>query len=245
MDGESINAQPTGEHLIMRPSTRADLDSITCVVEAGFPDDLGCPYKFPYRAKYPEYIDQPEKYISLVVTAPVSLGKEVVQKPISIGIWDVAGETKSAGGGLGINERRDANPEHMRAYSRTMTYAFDTYFAKYGNRQLHLGWLITHPDFRRRGAATMLCDWGRKEAMKRGWMWTVIASPIGKLLYEHLGCDLVGAETIRVLGEDESVDIYMMEERFKHTAWHESVIAPVSTLMSLGLGALYYIFGRK
>jgi len=38
-----------------------------------------------------------------------------------------------------------------------------------------------------------------------------------KSLYEHLGCDLVGTETIRVYGEDENVVIYLMEEKFRHT----------------------------
>jgi hypothetical protein len=130
----------------------------------------------------------------------------------------------------------------MTAYSKTMTDAFEKYFSKHGHKQVHLEWLITHPDFRRRGAATMLCNWGREEAMKRSWMWTVISSPMGKSVYEHLGCDLLGAETVRVPGEVEHVVIYMMEEKFKHTAWHTSLVALVSALV--GLGALYCIFGR-
>lgn len=129
----------------------------------------------------------------------------------------------------------------MSAYSETMKYAFEKYFAKYEKKQIHLVWLITHPDFRRRGAATMLCNWGREEAIKRGWMWTVIASPMGKSVYEHLGCDLLGTETVRVPGEVENVVIYMMEEKFKHPAWLASLVL-VSALV--GLGALYCIFWR-
>src|ERR1700733_3538890 len=66
--------------LLMRPATKADLDAITRVAQAGFPDDPGCNYKYPYRYEHPhdfwkwtrlqyeEYIDQPEKYAVLVVT---------------------------------------------------------------------------------------------------------------------------------------------------------------------------------
>jgi hypothetical protein len=99
MGGGPINTEClVGEPLIMRLATKADLDSITWVVEAGFPDDTGCPYKFPCRGKHPEdfwkwtrveyeeYLNQPEKYVSLVVTAPVPAddGNGVVHKPISI-----------------------------------------------------------------------------------------------------------------------------------------------------------------
>jgi hypothetical protein len=80
---------------------------------AGFPDDPGCNYKFPYRNQYPddfwywtrleyeEYLDQPAKFASLVVTAPVTRddGDEVSHVPIAVGIWDIAVETKSIGGG--------------------------------------------------------------------------------------------------------------------------------------------------
>lgn len=125
-----------------------------------------------------------------------------------------------------------------------MGYAFEKYFEQYGKNQIHLEWLITHPDFRRRGAATMLCNWGRRFAYQKGWMWTVIASPMGKAVYEHLGCNLVGTETIRVRGEDESVDIFMMEERLidKHTRLQAPFAISVSVLASLSLFALYYIF---
>lgn len=143
---------------------------------------------------------------------------------------------------MGIDKRHDANPSHMRAYASTMGYAFEKYFAQYGENQIHLEWLITPPDFRRRGAATRLCNWGRSFASKRGWMWTVIASPMGQPLYEHLGCHLVGTEPIRVHGEDESVDIFMMEESYENTSLRRFFIALLATLGSLSLGILYFIF---
>ncbi|OTB09305.1 hypothetical protein M426DRAFT_315877 [Hypoxylon sp. CI-4A] len=173
----------------MRAATKADLDAITWIVVGGFPDDPGCNYKFPYRTEYPDdfrkwtrleyegYLNQPDKYASLVTTAPVLAEGRVIQKPIAIGIWDV-----SACKDRGIDKRRDANSEHMKAYAAASSHGFEKYFAKYGNKQLNLWMLITHPDFRRRGAATML------------------------------GYDLVGSVTARVLREDEHVDIDIMEK---------------------------------
>lgn len=104
----------------------------------------------------------------------------------------------------------------MRAYAKTMARGFEKYFAKYGKEQVHLWMLITHPNFRRRGAGTMLCDWGQKESAKRGgWVLTLMASPMGRLLYEGLGYKLVGTEKAQLDGENERVDIYCMKKRNK------------------------------
>lgn len=74
-------------------------------------------------------------------------------------------------------------------------------------------WLITHPDFRRRGAATSMCNWGREEAERRGgWTLTVMASPMGRLLYEHLDYKFVGSEVAQVNGEDEMVVLDIMNK---------------------------------
>lgn len=105
--------------------------------------------------------------------------------------------------------------EHLEVYVRTIDRCFVKYLARYGEEQLLLWELMTHPDFRRRGAGTMLCDWGEKEAAKKGWTLTVMSSPIGRLLYEHLGYELVGSERVQADGEDEAFDIYSL---IKHTS---------------------------
>ncbi|KAJ6188442.1 acyl-CoA N-acyltransferase [Penicillium mononematosum] len=104
---EPIKAEPpAGEQLIMRPATKADLDSMTWIVEAGFPDCPRVPAALIIYGSGQEWcmkgISTPEKYASLVVTAPVPFasGKRVVHKPTSIGVWDVAIETKPTGGDL-------------------------------------------------------------------------------------------------------------------------------------------------
>lgn len=98
----------------MRPATKADLDAITEVARAGFPDDPGCNYKFPYRDEYPkdfwkwtrleyeEYLNQPGKFAVLVVTTPVARADGISNDTIAIGVWDIAVETKSTGGGISL-----------------------------------------------------------------------------------------------------------------------------------------------
>lgn len=113
----------------------------------------------------------------------------------------------------GIHERRDANPAHMREYARALSAGFARFFAPYGKEQIHLWLLVTHPNFRRRGAGTMLCNWGLVEATKKGWILTVLASPMGKILYEHLGYNLVGTEKVQADGEDETFNVYCLEQK--------------------------------
>lgn len=96
----------------MRTATKADLNAITNIIWAGFPDDPGCDYKFPYRheyeddfrqwtsAEYGEYIEQPEKFAVHVVDAPFTgEGGASFSEPIAIGVWDTAALTDSTGGG--------------------------------------------------------------------------------------------------------------------------------------------------
>jgi len=230
-----------GEPLQIRHATHDDLDDILWIVTDGYPDDPGCDYKYPQRNKYPEdfekwtrkeykdYLKRSRKFVFLVVTAPTSGGAEEStprHKPIALGIWDIAALADSKGtllphaiptavpdtiADVWPPSRRDMSFPHVRMYNDTLIRGFKKHFLKYGSRQMHLWLLITHPDWRRRGAGTMLCNWGLKESNKRGnWPLTVMASPMGKPFYEHLGYELRGTETARVKGEEEKVDIWFL-----------------------------------
>lgn len=99
--------------LILRKATKADLDDITRVAQAGFPDDPEFNYRFPHRDKWPEdswkwtrreyegYIEQPEKFAVLVVTASVATNGKAADRPIALAVWDLAVLTEPTGGGLG------------------------------------------------------------------------------------------------------------------------------------------------
>ena len=93
-----------------------------------------------------------------------------------------------------------------------LDYVCAKYFAKYRKERLHLAMLLTHPDFRGRGAAKMLCEWGEEEAGKKGWTVTVTASPMGARFYKATGWKVVGEkEKIWVDVEDQviGVDCFM------------------------------------
>ena len=98
----------------------------------------------------------------------------------------------------------------MKEFGDTLSAAYNKYLSGYGEKQIHLWLLTTHPDFRRRGAGTMLCNWGIDRAAEKGWVVTVLASPLGKLLYEYLGCKLLGSVTVRVDEEKEKLLVFCL-----------------------------------
>ncbi|KAL8834336.1 MAG: hypothetical protein Q9170_003790 [Blastenia crenularia] len=220
--GLAPEAPQTGNEvgeLSLRTATEADLDELTQVAQAGFPDDPEWNYRFPNRRKYPEdnwkcirreyeeYLAQPEKYVVLVVTAPVKSSERLISKVIALAVWDISILTKQTGGDSGVHERRDANPAHMEEFARALDNAFIQYFDRYGGNQIHLWLLTTHPKFRRLGAGRMLCNWGLNMATRKSWVMTVMASPMGKLLYEHLGYRLLGSVVVQVGEEKEKLNI--------------------------------------
>jgi len=50
------------------------------------------------------------------------------------------------------------NKAHFLAFANATGEAFQKYFAKYAEKQIHLWLLVIHPDFRRHGAGTMLTE---------------------------------------------------------------------------------------
>ncbi|KAH7377964.1 acyl-CoA N-acyltransferase [Cadophora sp. MPI-SDFR-AT-0126] len=211
----------------LRKADKSDLEDITTVAQAGFPDDPEFDYRFPKRDKYPEdnrkwikreyqaYIEQPEKFTVMIVTTPVEKDGQVASQAIALAVWDISVLTEATGGDDGLQERRDVNRTHFEEFGKAMAKGFDDYFACYGKEQVHLWLLATHPDFRRRGAGTMLCNWGTERATEKGWVLTVLASPMGNKLYQELGYKLVGQFTVRADHEEESLEIYCLVKKTK------------------------------
>ena len=97
--------------LVLRAATSDDLDSLTRIVQVGFPDDPEVNYRFPKREQYPEdyyewtrkeyqgYLGQPKTYVvHLIEIADESDGK-VVMKPAALAVWDIAVLTQANGSG--------------------------------------------------------------------------------------------------------------------------------------------------
>ena len=114
---------------------------------------------------------------------------------------------------LGLDQRKDANKEHCLKFYEVAGRRFQTPFAVFAEEQVNLSALVVHPDFRRRGAGTMLVDWGIKAAYGKGWPVTLYTSPMGKLLYQHLGFQPITTERVRVEDEDETLVSQVMALR--------------------------------
>jgi predicted N-acetyltransferase YhbS len=76
----------------------------------------------------------------------------------------------------------------------------------YGNKQVSLAQLATHPDHFRRGAETMLAKWEMELAEKNKWAITVFAGPMAYGPYERLGFKPLGIATTQGKDEEEKVE---------------------------------------
>ncbi|KAK6212665.1 hypothetical protein LQW54_005087 [Pestalotiopsis sp. IQ-011] len=106
--------------ITVKLATIDDLDDLTRIAQAGFPDDPEFDYRFPYRKQFPddnwdwtkqeykEYLKQPNKYSVLLATLPPIEEEDKREqklersRPISVAlaVWDVQVNTASLGGGL-------------------------------------------------------------------------------------------------------------------------------------------------
>jgi GNAT superfamily N-acetyltransferase len=128
---------------------------------------------------------------------------------------------------IGVDERKDANREHCRAFSEAVKQRPKKYFSQYGVKQVYLSILMTHPDFRRHGAGTMLMKWGIDHAREKRWPVTVCASPMGRLLYAHLGFEVIAIEEVRVDDEEDVLQTTIMVLKANSTAtvgWWQTAV---------------------
>ena len=111
----------------------------------------------------------------------------------------------------GALARKDANFGRIGLFRKVLGEAAGEYFARaYGGDQLHLQLLGTHPDHRRRGYGTALCNWGISLAKDDGVVVSLFASPMGFPLYSQLGFKDLGTLTVQVLGETDKVVLKAM-----------------------------------
>lgn len=106
-------------------------------------------------------------------------------------------------------ERRDFNPTHFLQSAKIHKQAYQDYLSQYENPIL-LSWLCTLPNFRRRGAGVLLCKWGLDLAKMEGCAAAVMASEMGKPLYESVGFEVKGKFVVRIDGEDEKLEKWAM-----------------------------------
>jgi GNAT superfamily N-acetyltransferase len=93
----------------------------------------------------------------------------------------------------------------MKAYKDAIDAAIRKYLVPLGPGRIYLYMLVTHPDYRHRGAATALCEWGMDKAKEHNMCVALMGSPMGSPLYRHLGFQELGTVTVQVMGEEEKL----------------------------------------
>ena len=101
----------TSSELSLRLATEEDLDDITQVALEGLADDPELDYWFPRRHDFPadywkwqrqefkEYLEQPEKYAVVCVTAPAAPDRKTSGQAVSFAVWDMSFPNRPRGGG--------------------------------------------------------------------------------------------------------------------------------------------------
>lgn len=83
-------------------------------------------------------------------------------------------------------------------------------FRAYGDDQLKLMHLATHPRFWGRQAGSLLCRWGVEEAKARKIPLTAFSSGMGQKLYAKLGFRLLAPLRIQIEEDDFGLDYAVM-----------------------------------
>ncbi|KAJ8131661.1 hypothetical protein O1611_g1965 [Lasiodiplodia mahajangana] len=212
----------------LRAATLTDVPQIADVIIAAMPFSSQWDYRFPHR-HWLVYVVEPspsEDAESVGVTEPgegntlQENNTPCEKKPatiVAVAVWDISYINKRKNGPSyepfspsayvakhGGSTRRDCNPAHHRAFQDTARQAKQLLLG-YGDDQIHLQILATHPDHWRYGYGTMLCEWGLQVASEEALVVSLAASKTGKYLYEHLGFKNSGTVTGREPGEEETV----------------------------------------
>ena len=111
----------------------------------------------------------------------------------------------------GGSTRKDANLKRMGAFRDAGSQGKKLFFNDtYGDDQIHLQILGSHPNFIRRGFGSMLTKWSMSVAKNDNVVVSLIASPMGSLLYSHLGFKSLGKAVVQVPEEAEKVYLEAM-----------------------------------
>lgn len=108
--------------------------------------------------------------------------------------------------------RKDANPEHVAAFTKAVNDAKAKYFGpSVKGNQMHLQILATHSDYLRHGFATRLVKWGMSLAEHETLKLNLFASSMDFPLYTHLGFKDCGKVLVQLQDEEEKVIMQVME----------------------------------
>ncbi|KAA8899948.1 hypothetical protein FN846DRAFT_920917 [Sphaerosporella brunnea] len=106
--------------------------------------------------------------------------------------------------------RRDADFARLEAFGNVMEDIHRQYWEKKYANNFRLDLLCTIREHRRKGAGTMLTQWGMDQAKREDANVGVESSPMGLPLYEHLGFKMEEIRHVIVKGDDEQLLVRVM-----------------------------------
>lgn len=110
-----------------------------------------------------------------------------------------------------FENRLDADPMRVQVFDAATTKAENMYHnLPYGEQQIRLKILATHPDYQRQGAASKMLFWGMCLAREQLKFLTLLAGPMGKKLYTKSCFYEQGAVDVQVEGEQDKATFFAM-----------------------------------
>ncbi|KAH9894585.1 acyl-CoA N-acyltransferase [Xylariomycetidae sp. FL2044] len=139
-------------------------------------------------------------------------------------LWNVHAEDPFAAAADEQHEMMEVSwfpNDGSRRYVEQFLEMYEAPRLRVGRRpQVYLFILFTHPDYRRRGVAQRLLNWGMDKADEMGVEMFLDSTPVGKPLYEANKFQVV-AETVIVPHTEDPDDAWRKaEEKIGHPTWH-------------------------
>lgn len=124
----------------------------------------------------------------------------------------------------GGSARRDVNHKREAASRDAISKGRPSFFEAYGDDQIWFQCLGTYPDYMRRGFGSVLVKWGIQVGKEDHLVVSLVASPMGALLYAHLGFQTLGQIVVQAPEETEKVFLkatvlLVEEEPAKYELW--------------------------
>lgn len=119
--------------------------------------------------------------------------------------------------------RRDVIHEREAIARDAISKGKPRFFEVYGDDQIWLQSLGTHPDYMRRGFGSALVQWGIQVTKENHLVVSLLASPMGTLLYAHSGFRTLGQIGFQALEEIEkfSLNAMVLQSEEEKLAKHE------------------------
>jgi GNAT superfamily N-acetyltransferase len=204
--------------MFIRPSTSSDLPSLIHVATSAFQTDDFLTELCPGRVDNPQayedfwhdHLAQRINHNSRVVLSAVNSLGDVIGMAVWW-YWTLDPSSAPTPAGISVapsclsavypTSEMMANPivskEALAELSIIKEKETQDFFLGEYKTHWHLEWLAVHPDWWRKGAGTMLLDWGLRQAEKDGMaaMWE--ASPEGVEFYQKRGIETIGIVDFR------------------------------------------------